>query len=155
MHHSALVKLTSIIICLSEVALLAWCFTQGRLAGGLINLAIFIPIAISSWLTVPRRLTLDAESLTIVRGVRSIVIPLAEIRHVERVEKQMSLLGTSKMGNGGFFGYTGHVYSRRYGHYQIYATELRNLTVIDTSKKRYIISSVDEQMFARLTEQCK
>jgi hypothetical protein len=57
-----------------------------------------------------------------------------------------------KMGNGGLWAYTGRYYHSSVGNYQLYATELRELLLIETTKTKYVISSVDAHMYRVLRE---
>ena len=70
----------------------------------------------------PRGYAVSAESLTIRRVTRSIVIPMASIRSIEKISPE-SLAGSIRtLGCSGAFGYYGRFRNSVLGDYRMYAT---------------------------------
>ncbi len=113
---------------------------------------IFVPLMVVTWLQAPQTLMIDRNALTIGRRVQPVVISLGDIRRVERVESKVVRRAMRKMGNGGLWAYTGRYYHREVGNYQLFATEMRNLLLIETDKHKYVISSVDTHLYRMLRE---
>lgn len=113
---------------------------------------IFVPLMVVTWLQAPQTLMIDRNALTIGRRVQPVVISLGDIRRVERVESKVVRRAMRKMGNGGLWAYTGRYYHREVGNYQLFATELRDLLLIETDKHKYVISSVDTHLYRMLRE---
>ena len=113
---------------------------------------IFVPLMVVTWLQAPQTLMIDRDTLTIGRRMKPVTISLSNIRRVERVESKVVRRAMRKMGNGGLWAYTGRYYHSSVGNYQLYATELRDLLLIETTKTKYVISSVDTHMYRVLRE---
>lgn len=113
---------------------------------------IFVPLMVVTWLQAPQTLMIDRNTLTIGRRVQPVVISLSDIRRVERVESKVVRRSMRTMGNGGMWAYTGRYYHSSVGNYQLYATELRELLLIETDQRKYVISSVDTHMYRMLRE---
>ena len=120
-----------------------------------IMLLTMTPVYIVTWLYAPQTLMIDCNILTIGRRVQPVEISLGDIRRVERVESKVVRRAVRAMGNGGLWAYTGRYYHRAVGNYQLFATELNNLVLIETDKKKYVISSVDERMYKMLSDNIK
>ena len=113
---------------------------------------IFVPLMVVTWLQAPQTLMIDRNTLTIGRRMKPVTISLSDIRRVERVESKVVRRAMRKVGNGGLWAYTGRYYHSSVGNYQLYATELRDLLLIETDKQKYVISSVDTHMYRVLRE---
>lgn len=113
---------------------------------------IFVPLMVVTWLHSPQTLMIDRNTLTIGRRMKPVTISLSDIRRVERVESKVVRRAMRKMGNGGLWAYTGRYYHSSVGNYQLFATELRDLLLIETDKQKYVISSVDTHMYRVLRE---
>ncbi|MBR5844990.1 MAG: hypothetical protein IKY65_01855 [Rikenellaceae bacterium] len=120
-----------------------------------IMLLTMTPVYVVTWLYAPQTLMLDRNTLTIGRRVQPVEISLGDIRRVERVESKVVRRAMRTVGNGGLWAYTGRYYHRAVGNYQLFATELNNLVLIETDKKKYVISSVDERMYKMLSDNIK
>ena len=120
-----------------------------------IMLLTMAPVYVVTWLYSPQTLMIDRNTLTIGRRVQPVEISLGDIRRVERVESKVVRRAVRAMGNGGLWAYTGRYYHRAVGNYQLFATELNNLVLIETDKKKYVISSVDERMYKMLSDSIK
>lgn len=120
-----------------------------------IMLVVLVPMYILTWLYSPRTLMIDRNTLTIGRRVQPVVISLGDIRRVERVESKIVRRSMRTMGNGGLWAYTGNHYHRQIGNYKLFATEMRNLLLIETDKQKYVVSSVDTHMYRMLRDSIK
>lgn len=120
-----------------------------------VTLLIFVPLMVVTWLQAPQTLLIDRNALTIGRRMKPVTISLGDIVRVERVESKVVRRAMRKMGNGGLWAYTGRYYHREVGNYQLFATELRDLLLIETTKTKYVISSVDTHMYRMLREYVK
>ena len=110
------------------------------------------PVSVVTWLQAPQTLMIDRNALTIGRRMNPVEISLGDIVRVERVESKVVRRAVRKMGNGGLWAYTGRYYHSSVGNYQLFATELRDLLLIETHNKKYVISSVDTHMYRMLRE---
>lgn len=117
-----------------------------------IMLVVMVPVIVVTWLHSPRTLMIDRNTLTIGRKVQPVVISLGDIRRVDRIESKIVRRSMRTMGNGGMWAYTGSHYHSKIGNYQLFATEMRNLLLVETDKKKYVISSVDTHMYRMLRE---
>ena len=115
-----------------------------------IMLLTMAPVYVVTWLYSPQTLMIDRNTLTIGRRVQPVEISLGDIRRVKRVESKVVRRAVRAMGNGGLWAYTGRYYHRAVGNYQLFATELKDLVLIETDKQKYVISSVDTIMLRRL-----
>lgn len=113
---------------------------------------IFVPLMVVTWLQAPQTLMIDRNTLTIGRRMKPVSISLGDIVRVERVESKVVRRAMRTVGNGGLWAYTGRYYHREVGNYQLFATELRELLLIETDKQKYVISSVDTHMYRMLRE---
>ncbi len=156
MHRSVGVKLTTAAMLLFILAFGPICYLeeQGWLPM-VIMLVVMVPLFVVTWLHSPRTLMIDRNTLTIGRRVKPVVISLGDIRRVERVESKIVRRSMRTMGNGGMWAYTGKYYHREIGNYQLFATEMRNLLLIETDKQKYVVSSVDTHMYRMLRDSIK
>lgn len=116
---------------------------------------IFVPLMVVTWLQAPQTLMIDRNTLTIGRRMKPVTISLGDIVRVERVESKVVRRAMRKVGNGGLWAYTGDHYHRQIGNYKLFATEMRNLLLIETDKHKYIISSVDTHLYRMLRDSIK
>ncbi|MBQ6691038.1 MAG: hypothetical protein IJN01_05045 [Rikenellaceae bacterium] len=116
---------------------------------------IFVPLMVVTWLQAPQTLMIDRNTLTIGRRMKPVTISLGDIVRVERVESKVVRRSMRTMGNGGLWAYTGDHYHRQIGNYKLFATEMRNLLLIETDKQKYIISSIDTHLYRMLRDSIK
>ena len=158
MHRSTKVWLMTVIAIVLPVIACGPLFIFEEELGWLpwvIMLLTMTPVYVVTWLYSPQTLMLDRNTLTIGRRVQPVEISLGDIRRVERVESKVVRRAMRTVGNGGLWAYTGRYYHRAVGNYQLFATELSNLVLIETDKKKYVISSVDERMYKMLSDSIK
>lgn len=153
MHRSLGVKLTTAFTLLLPfvMGVISYCEGLGWLPMVVI-LVVLVPMYILTWLHSPQTLMIDRNTLTIGRRVQPVVISLSDIRRVERVESKVVRRSMRTMGNGGMWAYTGSHYHRQIGNYKLFATDMRELLLIETDKQKYVISSVDTHMYRMLRE---
>lgn len=153
MRRSMSVKLTTIFALLMPfiVGVIGWLEELGWLPM-VVMLVVLVPMFVLTWLHSPQSLMIDRNALTVGRRVRPVVITLGDIRRVERIESKIGRRSMRTMGNGGMWAYTGNHYHRQIGNYKLFATEMRELLLIETDKQKYVISSVDTHMYRMLRE---
>ncbi len=92
----------------------------------------------------------DAGKIVVQQGRGgAIVIPLNSIVCIEALprERVRGHFNIRTYGSGGLFGWLGHFYNKGMGHYEMYATELKNLIIIKTVKKTYVFSCTERETF--------
>lgn len=156
MHRSVGVKLSTGFTLLLPliVGVIGFLEEQGWLPM-VIVLVVLVPLFIVTWLHSPQTLMIDRNALTIGRRMNPVEISLGDIVRVERVESKVVRRSMRTMGNGGMWAYTGNHYHRQIGNYKLFATEMRNLLLIETDKQKYIVSSVDTHMYRMLRDSIK
>lgn len=153
MHRSVGVKLTTAFTLLFTLAFGPICWLEGLgWMPMVVMLVVMLPLIVVTWLHSPQTLMIDRNVLTIGRRVQPVVISLGDVRRVERVESKIVRRSVRTMGNGGMWAYTGKHYHREIGNYQLLATEMRELLLIETDKQKYVISSVDTHLYRMLRE---
>lgn len=95
-------------------------------------------------LFVPRGYSITGQDILIKRLLSNIIIDGAEIQAVEAVEKPD--IGLRVWGSGGFFGYLG-IFRLGNGYASLYCTRLKNILLIKTRKRNYLISPDDPREF--------
>ncbi len=96
----------------------------------------------------PKYLIVDGDGV----GIRWLTggrhIPLAEIARVEWLDANgpsyLLQRSTRTMGNGGMFGYTGHMYSKKIGKFVVYARRAVDLVLIELKDGKKVVVSCDE-----------
>lgn len=100
----------------------------------------------------PRYVKIDNEAVTIKKLYGKVLIPLAGITAVESVSSDMIRGSIRNFGSGGFFGYLGNFRNTHLGTYTIYATDRKQLVLIITEKKKFVISCADPDKFAEVVQ---
>lgn len=156
MRRSLSIKLTTVFTLLLPliVGVIGFLEEQGWLPM-VIVLVVLVPLMVVTWLQAPQTLMIDRNALTIGRRMNPVEISLGDIVRVERVESKVVRRAIRKMGNGGVWAYTGRYYHSSVGNYQLFATELRDLLLIETHNKKYVISSVDTHLYRMLRDSIK
>ncbi len=124
-----------------------WClFASHRVATGLgllIVAAILFAVIVVAEGYAPQRLEVGDDGVVILRRYRSVKIPRNKIVSVERVSAKSVMQSFRLGGSGGLFGFFGLHYSPRMGSFELYATEFRNLVMIRTAHKTFIVSCTE------------
>lgn len=115
----------------------------------LTSIFLFITYFIA-WMLHPTSYEITNENLVIHRPVRAIKISLASIKNIERTEPGYSM---RLFGSGGLFGYYGLFSSNKLGRHHRYTGNNKNLVLISTEKKKYLLSIHDELFFDELIKQ--
>ncbi len=127
-------------------------------AGGYFS-AWFISIVIAFMalmaLSIPRRITLDDEFLTILCLLEIVDIPTSEIVSVRRVDSSESRWMIPILGSKGFFGYFGYYLDlSSFDRVRFYATDWNNLIeIVDIYDDRYYVSCRNTNEFIKHIEQ--
>lgn len=110
-------------------------------------LAIFSTTIIGVAGYCPIRLMANHEKITVNRWFGALEIPLNEVTGVIQISKSDIADSIRTFGSGGLFGFLGRFHNGRLGHYTMYATDLKNLVLICTAKKKYVFSCSEAQDF--------
>lgn len=106
-----------------------------------LTLAIVIPI-LYVFLSIPLCLSITPTDLTIKKIGGTKRMPIDDIKSISLVRSGMLNNSTRIFGSGGLFGYLGYFRSPSLGKYEVFATEWKNLILIETtSEKKIVISS--------------
>ena len=123
--------------------------------GTLIVMICIVPLPVICFALSPRRLYLIGDSLIIKRWVGKVTIPTQAITSVEEADKWLVLRSTRTMGNGGYFGYYGHYYNVHYGKFRMFASEMKDLYLIRTKSRNYVINCNNKELIAELQNKIK
>jgi hypothetical protein len=115
----------------------------------LTSIFLFITYFVA-WMLHPTSYEISNEILVIHRPVKAIKISLASIKNIERTEPGYSM---RLFGSGGLFGYYGLFSSNKLGRHHRYTGNNKNLVLISTEKKKYLLSIHDELFFDELIKQ--
>ncbi|MDR0895908.1 MAG: PH domain-containing protein [Prevotellaceae bacterium] len=99
----------------------------------------------------PMRLSVDDERIVLKRVVGKLEIKLTEVRSITVASKKDISGSIRTFGSGGLYGFLGHFYNKKLGHYIMYATDRRSLVYIRTAKGKYIFSTPQPQAFVDAT----
>jgi hypothetical protein len=114
----------------------------------LTSIFLFITYFVA-WMLHPTSYEITNENLVIHRPVRAIKISLASIKNIERTEPGYSM---RLFGSGGLFGYYGLFSSNKLGRHHRYTGNNKNLVLISTEKKKYLLSIHDDLFFQELSK---
>ena len=121
---------------------------------GLIVLnAIMLPIVILCEGYAPQRLEIGRSKLVVLRRYNSVTIPRHMIKRVLRLPDNAMRTAVRTFGVGGLFGYFGAFYARKIGSFQLYATRLDNLFLIELcDNRRVVVSCAEPERMSLLLE---
>ena len=121
---------------------------------GGITIAILILIYLFTFCYAPRYLSIDNQKITLKRMVGSFEIPLTTICSIQVIPRAM-LRRSIRCGNGGLFGFYGFFSNKTIGSYTMYATELKHLIMVKTTRKTYVFSCRKGEAFKTFFDNCK
>jgi len=113
----------------------------------IIIIFIISDIITFSWLLSIKEYCLDGQTLVIRRIILPITIKLADIKSIQRVDKRFIHDSLRIFGNGGFLGFYGIFKNSTEGRYHSYCADLSNLILIETDKKKMLISPENADIF--------
>ena len=105
-----------------------------------------------SWLLHPTSYEITNKELLIHRPKGPIKISLTDIKSIEKTEPGFSI---RLFGSGGLFGYFGLFSSNKLGKHHRYTGNNENLVLLNTGKKKYLLSIHDELFFDELIKHKK
>ena len=114
----------------------------------LTSIFLFITYFVA-WMLHPTSYEISNENLLIHRPLHAIKISLASIKNIERTEPGYSM---RIFGSGGLFGYYGLFSSNKLGRHHRYTGNNKNLVLISTQKKKYLLSIHDDLFFQELSK---
>ena len=114
----------------------------------LIGLLIVAGGTIVALLLLPRSYTMDKNDIVISRLVFPITIKRRDIKKIYYDANRFYTSGLTRVfGVGGFWGYYGYFFSKNLGTISVHATDLGKCVVIETTKKVYVITPDNPQLF--------
>ncbi len=121
------------------------------IATGLIIISAIAAAIFITSLYLPRRITIDSESVVCHLVARRIEIPFSDIVAIKRVEKHVLIGSRCIAGINGANTKCGTFRNPQLGQCSIYITEKKNLVLISTKTKSYIFNlNVERDDFLRL-----
>lgn len=138
-------------VAVAVLGLLVWTIVQGCVTGGVIGLAIALPIFVAIVVYCegysPQRLEVSASQITILRRYDSVTIPRSVILSIEPLSSKDMRWTMSMGGCGGLYGYFGTFSNRRLGGFTMYATAMDNLYLITTADgKKWVINCFEPEL---------
>lgn len=124
----------------------------GTKAVGVLVEAALLATLVLSYLLSPRGYSIDGENLTIVRRLKPITIPLAEITAAEGPTPGVTYASIRLLGNDGLWGRYGKFRSASLGAYYMYVRSGKNPVLVQGAKK-YVIGPERPQEFVRALNQ--
>lgn len=107
--------------------------------GGL-ALAVLAGVAVAAWALAPTGYAIEGGTLRVLRRLRPIEVPLAEVGAVCRIA-ELRAGGAARIGgSAGFFGHHGRFWSRPLGSFRLHATRTHDLVLLDLSDDRLLLS---------------
>jgi multisubunit Na+/H+ antiporter MnhF subunit len=106
---------------------------------GVSLISIMIGVLVFSYLLAPEGYLIDANKLTIVRPLSSIVIPLIEVSGAEAATPELMSGSIRLLGSGGLWGYYGKYQNDQLGRYYMYARRTTELVLI-RSRENYVVA---------------
>ncbi len=118
---------------------------------------VFILLLSISYLYKPQSYLVTPKAIIIKRTVKSVEIPLDQIREVKSISEEEMGLALRLFGNGGVFGFTGYFFSGKMGRMRWYATRKNNYVLIVTKPNKKIILTPDlqQELVLALTNKMK
>jgi len=113
----------------------------------IIIIFIIFDIITFSWLLSVKEYFINRETLVIKRIVLPITVKLADINSIQRVDEKFIKDSLRFFGNGGFFGFYGIFKNSTQGKYHAYFADSSNLILIETDKKKILISPENADVF--------
>jgi len=107
----------------------------------------FVSLGIA-WGFHPVSYEIERDTLIIHRPFGDVKIEKENIVNIESIDSAKLRFGVRLFASGGFFGYYGLYSSNSIGRYYRYTGHSKNLVMIETDKRRYVISP-DTQEFAK------
>lgn len=141
---SALIAGAAALVAISLRREPAW----SALAGG----AMIAPLLLG-WALAPKGFIVESEDLVIDRPLRSVRLPLSEIRSVRRLDatdsRRLGLLGGAlrTFGSSGMFGYFGRFRSPALGSFRLYATRGDGFVLLGTERESVVVTPGDPDRF--------
>jgi hypothetical protein len=88
----------------------------------------------------PVYISYDADEIKIQRLISRIILPVQDILLLKKIDDNNIFWSIRLFGSSGVGGYLGLFSNKKLGTYTMYATQKRNLILIKTIRKKYIVS---------------
>ena len=130
--------------------------TLSNIVSHLLILLLFVLIVLFSWIFAPVSYTLNDDFFMIRRRISNISIELESIIKIKLLTEKEIKGAIRTFGVGGVFGYFGTFYFSKIGSCTVYATQRKNMILIETKEKKKLIITPDEiELATELTEKIK
>jgi hypothetical protein len=113
--------------------------------------ALLAGVLVSAAAFAPRAYTLDRSALTVERWVLPVRIPLRSIRRTATIDATELRGAIRTFGSGGLFGIYGRFWSRKFGHFRMYATRSKGFVIIEAGT-RYLLTPNSPAAFVAAVE---
>jgi len=117
-------------------------------------LALLLGIMLLSYLMSPRGYILGRDAITVVRVIRPIVIPLADITGAEEAGAEMLKGSTRLLGCHGLWGKYGKYHNESLGDYLLYVRKDEGLVVL-RGKRTYVLAPENPAEFTQAVNEKK
>lgn len=97
----------------------------------------------------PIRLKATNKAITLTRLIGPLEIPLNTIINIKEISQFDIDKSIKVFGSDGLFGYFGRFKNKKLGNYTMYATEFKNLILIQTNNKTYVFSCTHAKDFVK------
>lgn len=105
------------------------------------TLALLLAAPIISGLFIaPLYIAVNDDKVRIRKPLASVEIPVRDIVSVQKIHFNEIRDAIRTFGSGGLFGFVGYFKNNGFGRFLMYATETKNLVLIRTDRKSYIVS---------------
>ena len=135
------------VLCVAAFGAMIYCATVVHridyAVAGFVVFALLLAAIVLAEGYAPQRLEVGDDGIVILRRYRSIEIPRSEIVAIEPVAAKYVLQSFRLGGSGGLFGFFGRHYSPRLGSFELYATEFRNMLIIRTDCKTFVVGCTE------------
>jgi len=102
----------------------------------------------------PRGYTVDGSELVVERWVLPVKIPVRSIQYTATLDAKELRGAIRTFGSGGLFGIYGRFWSRKFGHFRMYATRSRGFVVVD-SGTRFVLTPNSPAAFVEAVERAR
>lgn len=101
--------------------------------------ALIVATLLAVALYMPYGMGCSTDGVFVRRIKGTLLIPYNEIRHISTMGS-FDMMQLRVLGSGGFLGYYGIFQNQKIGRYVLYASQREGLLLIETARKKYVVS---------------
>ena len=105
-----------------------------------LTFALVIGIPIITYALAPRGFVINQDGIVIKRLLGPVRIGHNDIKKITQFDKFGHKFRSNFIGSKGLFGYYGYLYLHQKGVYRLFITTLKDVVLIETDKKKYLLS---------------